>query len=274
MIKQRDNNLNILSVIVIIILVLQCSYGAKAIVVPSPGITTITEALVKAKSGDTVWVSNGVYKEHLTVQPGVILASRELFKAVIDGKGRGEVITIASESTIMGLEIRNGNAGIISRGKGNTIKKCKIYKNRGSGIICMGDLPLIENNIIVYNGGSGIQALDIRTGAQSINHNTIAYNTNNGITFNGNAAISIENNIIASNYARGLKIEPVDHSVTITHNNLYSNHRGQFTVLQENFSFDPLFSAPKRRSLDFSLQSTSKAIKRGNDNKNLGILFD
>jgi hypothetical protein len=249
-------------------------YGGNSVIVPSQGIPTITEGLINAKHGDTVWVKAGVYKEHVSLLGGITLASRELFKAVIDGKGRGDIVTISSECTIIGFEIRNGNAGIISRGPNNIIKKCKIYKNRGSGIICMGNLPKIESNIIVYNEGSGIQALDIKTGYNMIEHNTIASNGNNGIAFIGDISITIQNNIISSNYARGIKITPEDTPIKITHNNLYGNHRGKFTISGDNFSFDPLFAAPKRKSLDFSLKPDSKAIKKGNDNKNLGALLD
>ncbi len=249
-------------------------FANNSITVPSQGIKTITDGLMKAKSGDTVWVQAGVYKEHVNILSGITLASRELFKAIIDGKGRGDVVAISSECTIIGFEIRNGNAGIISRGPNNHIKKCKIYKNRGSGIICMGHLSKIENNIIVYNEGSGIQALDIQSGLNTINHNTIVSNGNNGIAFIGEIETTIENNIIASNYAKGIKITPENSPIKITHNNLYANHRGKFALPENNFSFDPLFTAPKRKILDFSLKAGSKAIKKGNDNRNLGAIID
>lgn len=249
-------------------------FAGNSIIVPSQGIKTITDALIKARSGDTVWVKAGVYKEHVSLLSGITLVSRELFKAVIDGKGRGDVLTISSECTIVGFEIRNGNAGIISRGPNNLIKKCKISKNRGSGIICMGHLSRIENNIIVYNEGSGIQAIDIQTGSSAIDHNTIASNGNHGIAFMGNIKTTIQNNIIVSNYARGIKLIPPDSKIEITHNDVFGNHRGKYAIPESNFSFDPLFTAPKRKTLDFSLKPNSKAIKKGNDNKNLGAVLD
>ncbi len=249
-----------------------CPAGA-SITVPSQGIKTITDGLIKAKSGDTVWVQPGIYKEHISVMSGVTLISQELFKAVIDGKGRGDVVSISHKSAIIGFEIRSGNTGVISRGPGNIIKKCKIYKNRGTGIICMGNLALMESNIIIFNEASGIQALDITSGATTINHNTIAYNGNNGIVYSGTAGITIENNIIVANSGQGIKSQVDEKKLNISHNVFFSNHQFNFTLPEKNFSFDPLFTAPKRKILDFTLRSDSKAIKKGNDKQDIGALF-
>jgi hypothetical protein len=216
----------------------------------------------------------GIYKENIELKPGLVIFSKQLFGAVLDGKGRSDVVKLSQNSTISGFSIRNGNTGIVSlRHSGNKIVKCKIYKNRGSGIICTGNMPIIENNIIVFNGGSGIQALYINTGGSSINHNTISFNGNNGIIFNGKLAVIIENNIITSNGSSGYKLDTDDKKTIITHNLFFGNHQFKFILPENNFSFDPLFAAPKRRTLNFSLQSMSKAIKKGNDNLNLGALF-
>ncbi len=247
--------------------------AGNSITVPSQGIKSITDGLTKAKSGDTVWVKPGIYSEHISITSGITLISRELFKAVIDGKGRGDVVTVSHKSSIVGFEVRKGNAGIICRGPGNSILKCRVFKNRGSGIICMGNLATIENNIVVFNEGSGIQAIDIASGATSINHNTIAYNGNNGIVFQGTSMLTIENNIIAANSGQGIKVPPGNKKIIITHNNFFTNHQFNFTLPENNFSFDPKFTAPKRKTLDFTLQSDSPAIKKGNDTKDLGAIF-
>lgn len=234
---------------------------------------TISDGLIKARIGDTVVVKPGVYKESITLTSGVVLLSQELFKATITGKGRGDIVTISHNSTISGFQISKGNVGILSRGPGNTILKCKIFQNRGTGIICIGTMAHIENNTIVYNGASGIQVLDITSGAKSISHNTIAYNGNHGIIYSGTSVLSIENNIIANNSAFGIKVQKINRKLINTHNCFFANHHIKFIIPEDNFTFDPMFIAPKRKTLDFALQKESKAIKRGNDNKNLGSLF-
>ena len=53
----------------------------------------------------------------------------------------------------------------------------------------------------------------------------------------------------------------------------YSNQQFAFTLPDNNFTFDPEFVAPKRRSLNFSLIDNSKAKKAGSDQKDLGALL-
>jgi hypothetical protein len=162
--------------------------------------------------------------------------------------------------------------GIVTRGPEASVQSCKINNNRGSGILCTGNLPVIENNIIVYNQGSGIQALDIATGATKIARNTIAYNGNNGIAFSGTAALTIENNIIVFNAGSGTKVNPENKKVVIVNNDFCQNGSFMTVIPGNNFSFDPLFKAPKRRTMDFSLQQNSQAINKTSDGKNLGAL--
>ena len=85
---------------------------AVSIQVPSMGIKTISEAMMRSKSGDTIWVADGVYREHVLIAPGVTLMARSTFKAVIDGGGRGTVVTMSKNTTISGFEIRNGTIGV------------------------------------------------------------------------------------------------------------------------------------------------------------------
>jgi len=247
---------------------------SRVLTVPGEHIPTISTAIFEAQFNDTILVMPGIYKENIELKPGLVIFSKELFGAVIDGKGRGDVVKLSYNSIISGFAIRNGNTGVVStRHAGNGITKCKIYKNRGSGIICTGDMPKIENNIIIYNEGSGIQALYINSGSTSINHNTISFNGNYGVIFKGKLTLTIENNIITSNGSSGYKLELEDKNTKITHNLFYGNHQFKFILPDNNFSFDPLFIAPKKKILNFGLQSMSKAIKKGNDNFNLGARF-
>jgi parallel beta-helix repeat protein len=243
---------------------------SRTILVPSKELPTITKGLIKAREGDTVMVKPGEYKENINLLSGSILVSQELHKAIINGKGRGNVITISHRSSISGFTIKNGRAGIMSRGPGNIISKCKILKNRGSGIICMTTLPTIENNIIIYNEGSGIQCIDINAGVNEISHNTIAYNTNHGISVISTSAITIQNNIISHNSAHGVKLSPVDSTTKIINNVFWDNHFNRVVGIEDNFEFDPKYIEPHRKSLNFGLESTSEAIKKGNDNLNCG----
>jgi hypothetical protein len=241
-------------------------YGAARVV---PGqYSTITAAMINAKKGDTVWVDPGIYSEHIYITPDVVLMSRVIFKAVIDGKGRGTVITVGTNGTLSGFEVRNGTIGVFSTANGVAVTQCRIINHQQTGIMCVGNLPKIEDNIITYNKGSGIQGWDVRTTTSSINHNTIAYNGNHGVSIGGNSSIILENNIIAFNSQFGVK--PADETVRIqmTANSFYQNARFTDVLPSDNYSFNPMFIDPQQ--LNFTLDKNSKCIGRASDNQNIG----
>lgn len=248
-------------------------FGGIAISVPSENVRSINEGILLAKEGDTVWVAPGSYKEAVVLKPGITLASRQLFKAEITGNGRDDLVTLAYQSTILGFSIQKGNTGIISRSPGNTILKCRIYRNRRSGIICIGTIPRIEHSIIVFNEGSGIQAVEITGGHPAINHNTISYNGNNGIAFDGAFQIVIKNNIITSNGGHAIKVDHGEITPRITNNLFFNNYHNPYLIPEGNFSFDPLFISARRRNPDFNLCPDSPALKRADDNTNLGAVL-
>ncbi len=255
--------------ILLISIIILCARGivASSITVPSKKYLTISQALVKAKKGDTVWVYEGIYKENIIVSSGVKLISRTLFKATIDGVGSENAVILGNASTISGFEIKNARIGVYSEGTDNIIIKCFIHDNQQSGIVCVGHLPKIEDNIIIENGGSGIQGWDVRSTISTINHNTIVYNSNHGISIGGKSDIIVENNIIAFNEKLGLKTEP-EVKVKLLKNNFYLNVELIATLPSDNYSFDPMFVSSK--AMNFMLSKQSKCRNMASDNKNLG----
>ncbi len=243
--------------------------AATSISVPTDA-PSISAALLKAAEGDTVWVDDGVYKEHVVPPHGVALMARTRFKAVIDGGGRGTVVTLGKGNMLVGFEIRNGTIGVFANGANNSIHFCRIVQNWQTGIVCVRHLPEIEDNIIVFNRGSGIQGWDVRSSTVSINHNTIAYNGNHGIGVGGSSSFVIENNIIAFNERFGLRIhEESRNSVKVTNNNLYENLRSPGKAPEGNYSFAPAFLAP-RKKMNFGLDPKQCCTIKGSDNENLG----
>jgi parallel beta-helix repeat protein len=245
------------------------SYAGTVIMVPSKDAPTISLALIQAKPFDTVLVAPGVYNEHLLVKSEVVVKSRSLFKAILDGKGKGVVVTLGGSAVVCGFEIRNGTIGVKSTGASNGIYKCLITGNRQSGIACAGHAPTIEDNVIAFNKGSGIQGWDLKSTSSSINHNTVAFNSNNGIAVGGTSNIIIENNIIAYNEQNGLKM---DESVkfSLTKNDFFQNGIMPRGLPENNFLLDPKFKEPKGK-LDFSLQADSPIR---NKNEDIGARLD
>jgi len=240
----------------------------RVIVVPSAEAKTIARAMAASRPGDTVKVMDGVYRGAVLVAPGIVFMADKQFRAVLDGKGRNTVVTMATGAVISGFEIRNGTIGVFSSAGQAVVRQCRITNQIQSGIMCVGVLPRIEDNFIVFNKGSGIQGWDVRTTSGSINHNTIAFNSNHGVALGGNTSITVENNIIAFNDQFGVK--PGDEAVRVelTNNNFYQNAKISNTLPTENISTDPLFTDAKR--FNFNLLSESRCIGMGTDNQNLG----
>lgn len=252
------------------ILALLISYSllsAKSVTVPSKEFKTISAALVRAKTGDTIWVKDGIYRESIAFSSGITLISRSIFKSVIDASGSENGVSIGNGCTISGFEIRNARIGVYSEGKNISILKCFIHRNQQSGIVSVGHLPAIEDNIIVNNGGSGVQGWDVRSTISSVNHNTIAHNGNNGIAIGGNSEVTIENNIISFNGKLGIKADP-EVKIKQIKNNFYLNSEIVTTLPEGNFSFPPQFISPGANN--YLLAKDSKARNMASDGKSLG----
>lgn len=244
------------------------SIAGQVITVPSNEARNIPLAMIAAKPGDTVLVAQGVYGGEVLVKPDVILKSASLLGAVLDGGGRGTVVKLGANSEVMGFEIRHGAIGIESKSGGGAIRLCRVTGNVESGILCVGNIPRIEDNVIVYNTGSGIQGWNLVSTSASVNHNTVAYNLNNGMAFGGNSNVVLESNIVAFN--RNEAVKTADHVRTsLTNNDCYGNGRNLSAEETNNLSVDPKFAA-SRKKLDFSLMPDSP-LQKGLSGTNVSI---
>jgi parallel beta-helix repeat protein len=264
-----DRGWKILFTLTTCCLLLQSTVSAATVQVPSMGIKTIAEAMMRSRVGDTVWVENGVYRERILVAPGVTLMARSTFQAVLDGGGRGTVVTLGKNTSICGFEIRNGTIGVFSNGSGNQIISCRIVRNWQTGIIVVRHMPKVEDNVIAFNRGSGIQGWDVRSTNATINHNTIAYNANHGVAVGGSSEFIMENNVVAFNERFSLKILSDAERIQISNNNFYGNLRSPRPIPDGNFSFNPAFMAP-RTGLNFKPNPAQCCSAKGTDNEDLG----
>lgn len=231
---------------------------------------TIALAMVTARTGDTVKVAPGVYRERVIMAPGVALVSTNLFGARLNGGGKGTVVTMARGSSISGFEITNGTIGVFSSDIGNEIIGNRIVNNWMTGIITVRHLPKIEDNIIAFNRASGIQGWDVRSTAASVNHNSIAYNGNHGIALGGLSEIIIENNIIAFNEKFGLKVLQDVDKIQVSSNNFFRNlFQPGKPLPANNFAFDPAFIAP-RSGMDFKPDPGQCCKEKSSEGDNLG----
>lgn len=238
---------------------------------PSAKYSSIAVALAEAQDGDTVLVADGVYGGNLYLNPGTLMEAKNPGEATLKGKGRGVIVTLASNAHIEGFVIEDGTIGIFSSCAGTAISQCRISGNTQSGIMCIGHLPSIRDNIIVYNKGSGIQGWDVRSTTSGIDHNTIAFNENHGLAFDGASDIIINDNLVAFNGQFGLKYEPATVRLRLRFNNFFRNGVADESLPPDNFSYDPAFADPQH--LKFTLGKDSKCRSAGSDRKRVGARY-
>ena len=240
--------------------------AARTVVVPNSS-RSLNKALVKSRPGDTLLLEPGVYRGKIIVPPRVSLVSKELHKAKINGVGASKVVTLINGSSVYGLTVYNGRVGVYSEGIDNKIIGCKISNNSNSGILAVANFPKIEDNVIYRNLGSGITLWDTNSDTTGIDHNTIVYNGNHGISIGGSSKVWVKNNIIAFN--QKLKIKAED-SVTVyeKYNDYYFNIELNGILPEDNYSFDPRFKDPLTDN--FMLSDSSRCINSGEIGSDIG----
>ncbi len=117
---------------------------------PAPYFTDIQSAVDKASAGDTVYVSGGVYYEHVNINKPLTLIGAG---AVVDANFTGSAITLNADNiTLNGFTARNSgtdieNAGIEVNSNGNVLEG-NIAENNYNGMFILGDQNTLKDNIV------------------------------------------------------------------------------------------------------------------------------
>ena len=225
--------------------------------------------MIIVRSGDTVLVSDGIYRERVMVTHGVVLKSRNRHGAVIDAKGRGIAVTMGKNAVLNGFIVRNGTVGVYSEDEGNEIRNCMMIRNWQAGVVCVKIVPLIEDNVVAFNKGAGMYLIHVIGEAGKINHNVVAKNLNHGILLTKSEKLVIENNIIAWNKRFGIKPDRSVSGMSISSNVFFNNMLDAQQIPPGNFSFEPMFT--NWQKMDFTLNPVYDFKQKGTDGENPGI---
>jgi len=109
---------------------------------------TIQQAINAASDGDIIFVCNGTYYEHLTIDKSLSLIGESKWYTTIDGNSTGDVVSITSNDTkIVNFTIQYGYSGIsLLHCRDNNISSNILLNNyRGIAVNCS------SNNLIFHN---------------------------------------------------------------------------------------------------------------------------
>jgi len=237
--------------------------------------TTIIDATGSGQDVIYAYGSRGVYVDHFTIQGGdrgirlLGYAPGDITGSIQDNKISGNQTGIYSSYTQVGIT-NNEISGNVHHGIHNVLSPNVIDRNvlalNGSGaadaaIFNDQSSPIIINNLIGWNNGSGIYNYQ---SSPTITNNTISINYGGPGIYNYNLSNpAITNNIVTSNFDHGIRVDGTGSSVN-TYNDVWGNVPGDY---YGTFAGTGSISADPRivSILDFHLLCSSPAIDHGNN---------
>jgi outer membrane protein OmpA-like peptidoglycan-associated protein len=252
------------------------SFAGRKIVVPHD-FPSIHAALGEADEGDTVFVSNGVYRENIAMADNVVLMGQEMLKTIIDGSRKGPCVIGADGATITNFTIRNGTTGILCKNTRPTIVRNLIIDNKGAGIHALVTLPDINNNIIYRNEWTGIFLESSRATRTSIDHNVILENGYCAIFCAHRTEVLIRNNILMENKQYGVYIAPQAKKTRIIFNNIYMNRLAfnpNAVVNETNIQKEPMFISAAWPNFNYFVKPVSSCKAKGENGTDIGLITE
>ena len=185
----------------------------QTLIVGPHGIRTISEAIERARPGDTISVSAGDYHEALHLRSGISIISTPLHGArIIAPEGVAVLGENIHHARLSGVDIAGpGELGMRISNSDVEIDDVRITGMHGNGVDIEGGKSSLEACVVAGNVGMGIYihgAASVR-----INHNMIIDNGHGsellpGIFIAGSATARLFGNVIANNGAEQVWVSP------------------------------------------------------------------
>jgi PPM family protein phosphatase len=170
--------------------------------------STISEALERARPGDTISVSPGEYHENLRLPSGVSVISTELHGAKLSAPGVVVVAENIHHAHFSGFDIVGpGELGMRITNSDIEVADVRINGMQGTGLEIEGGQSSFEASVVEQNEGIGIYI----HGAASprIDHNMIIDNGKPGVFIAGSATPHLFGNVITNNGAEQVWVSPL-----------------------------------------------------------------
>ncbi len=182
------------------------------LVVGPHGFRTVSEAIERAKAGDTILVSPGEYHETLHLRSGVSIKSMQLHGARIIAPEVAVVGENIHHARFSGFDIAGpGEVGMRISNSDVDVEDVKISGMNGNGVDIEGGDSSVRACVVEQNAGIGIY---VHGAANSrIEHNTIVNNGHGpkllpGIFIAGAATPHLFGNVITNNGAEQVWVSP------------------------------------------------------------------
>mmetsp|Transcript_32357 Transcript_32357/g.73902 ORF Transcript_32357/g.73902 Transcript_32357/m.73902 type:complete len:324 (+) Transcript_32357:4-975(+) len=220
---------------------------------------TISEALLLAEDGDTIYVAPGDYHEFLIINKDVtvtghrgshkdirILSSHNTaFTVRCKGVGKVRNLSIivddssnfyhclAIESGVVMVEncdMSGGAWGVcVNNGAAAQVSQCRVHDNKGTGVNVYGGATLdLTMSEVCNNKGRGVSVSDNDTEVTMRGNNV--HHCSDGIYVYGKAKLTMEENYVHSNQDSGVTVHESGTNAIIKYNTLHANGWGGVRV--------------------------------------------
>ena len=213
---------------------------------------TIQEAVNHANSGDTIFVYNETYYEHVVINKSVSLVGEDKDSTIIDGGGTGSVISVTANNvnindfTVQNSGSADSDSGIYINSSGNNISHNTITNNK-NGIY----LYYSSNNTVSSNN---------------------AYSNNDGVYLYYSSDNVISGNNVSNNDC-GIWIRQLSSSNVISGNNVSNNDCGVYLYYSSsNVIFDNNVSS-NNNGVYLSYSSNDNTIYHNKFINNIGQVW-
>ena len=190
--------------------------------------THIQDAVNHSSPGDTIFVYQGTYYEHVILNKKITLLGELRDQTIIDGSNTGNALKITVDGCFVSqFTLQKAGIGIyVVHSSNQTLIQNRVTQNwEGIGLLdSTGNI--ISRNIITHNGFEGINP--VQTTASVISDNTIIDHLQ-GIYLVESQDNLIFGNSLSSN-SRGIEIEESSNDNHLFHNNFFSS--------EENNAYD------------------------------------